>query len=258
MNKMIVTALCVLLSLELSSAESKSAKNTMHRIQNHLADKLDLPKVKSSGQLGEIYEAVKKNGSATWGKSFTVVGIAAIPGKLDIKDDLSPEKLLLIVQAARVMQHFGDVCGTSAHPLVLSSAARSPEIQDGAGTNAAPSSGPLSSLHLRFAAFDFTRKNAPVQQQRCIEREARRLRSLNNGGSFEWIKEQSKQAPCFHFVVLKSITMSATQRKSQKHAAQAAHKKKPRTKRSLSVRSAIQHSFTRSGATADFATPTLL
>ena len=168
--KTIVLALAVLLLVTVHveaghkrrKGPSAREKVAMRRLQNVKADKLGLRKIKSRKELKQIAA------DSMLARKRGIVKIQPIRGKLKIKGSVPEWRRLLTRPAAQAAGHFSRLCGRPGRELTITSAARDPETQSGIRHNAASAKGPLASLHMRFVAFDVTRRGLTDSQQECI------------------------------------------------------------------------------------------
>jgi hypothetical protein len=99
-------------------------------------------------------------------------------------------------------QHLAQSCRLDGPPLRITSAVRTIEVQKRITLNAAPPSGPASSLHVRGTAFDIAQQGLTRRQRACIEREAIKRERAAGAARFDVIKERHRHARCYHFSVL--------------------------------------------------------
>lgn len=124
---------------------------------------------------------------------------------LRVSNGLPRYRRVLRPQTEDYSQYLARTCRLDGPPLRITSATRTPDVQRAIPTNAAPSSGPAASLHLRGVAFDVAREGLTRRQQTCIERIALRDEGrAGRGGRFDAIKEHHSGSRCYHFAVIES------------------------------------------------------
>jgi hypothetical protein len=141
---------------------------------------------------------------------------------LHVSRELPAYRRVLRPQAEDYSQYLARTCRLDGPRLRITSATRTPDVQRAIRTNAAPSGGPASSLHLRGLAFDVAREGLTRRQQQCIERIAiRHERLAGTGGRFDAIKEHRHGSRCYHFSVIESPIRKSTNTKRGRRAVRA-------------------------------------